>query len=160
MSNAHERLLTDFYQAFVRKDAAAMGACYHPEAVFTDEVFVGLPADRIRAMWAMFCEPGGDLHVEFSDVRADAVRGQGHWDASYTFSMTGRKVLNRIDSEFEFKDGLILRHKDRFDFWRWSRQALGLPGLLLGWTPIIRGAVQKKARAALERFVRKQGAAG
>ena len=53
-----------------------------------------------------------------------------HWEAHYLFSATGRKVLNRIDAEFEFDHaGLIVRHRDRFDFWAWSRQALGLPGV-------------------------------
>ena len=74
--------------------------------------------------------------------------------ARYTFSATGRKVLNRIDASFEFRDGLIVRHIDRFDFWRWSRQALGTPGLLLGWTGFLRGKVRAKAAASLAAFVR------
>ena len=62
---------------------------------------------------------------------------------------------NIIDAEFEFKDGKIFRHDDQFDFWRWSRQALGPAGLLLGWTPILRNKVQKTARKGLEDFIAK-----
>ena len=40
-----------------------------------------------------------------------------------------RLVLNRIDGAFTFNPrGLIVTHRDRFDFWAWSRQALGTPG--------------------------------
>ena len=69
-----------------------------------------------------------------------------HWDAHYRFSATGRMVLNRIDAVFTFNpQGLIVTHRDRFDFWAWSRQALGVPGLLLGWTPFLRNKVKQQA---------------
>jgi hypothetical protein len=48
-------------------------------------------------------------------------------------------VINRIRAEFFFKDGLIMKHTDDFDIWK-SKQALGIPGHLLGWT----GYMQKK----------------
>ena len=51
--------------------------------------------------------------------------------------------------------GLITRHTDRFDFWRWSRQALGAPGLLLGWSPFLRAKVRGQAAASLRRFLAK-----
>ena len=56
-------------------------------------------------------------------------------------------------ARFRFEDGLIAEHTDEFSFHRWSRQALGTPGLLLGWTPVLRGATQKKARASLDQFM-------
>src|SRR5688500_14161736 len=115
-----------------------MAAAYHPEAFFSDAVFTRLHGAEIGNMWRMLCERGKDLTLEFRDVKADDVRGSAHWDARYTFAATGRKVLNQIDAEFEFKDGKILRHKDSFDFWKWSSQALGPVGKLLGWTPLIR----------------------
>jgi hypothetical protein len=36
--------------------------------------------------------------------------------------------------------------------WRWSQQALGMKGLLLGWTPLVRNKVQKSAAESLTRF--------
>jgi hypothetical protein len=75
------------------------------------------------------------------------------WEAWYTFSRTGRKVHNIIDASFEFKDGKILVHQDTFDFWRWTRQALGMPGILLGWTPFMRNKVRVTARNGLKKFM-------
>jgi hypothetical protein len=81
-----------------------------------------------------------------------------HWEAHYLFSATGRLVHNRIDAGFGFgADGLITTHLDRFDFWAWSRQALGAPGLLLGWTPWLRTKVRAQAAENLRRFLAKQG---
>ena len=31
--------------------------------------------------------------------------------------------------------GKIVRQEDKFSLWRWSSQALGTKGSLLGWTP-------------------------
>jgi len=100
----------------------------------------------------MLCERGKDLEIEFRDVVADETTGSAHWDAHYTFSATGRKVLNRIDARFEFEDHLIRRHNDTFDLWRWAGQALGLKGQLLGWTPFVQKAIRRQANRSLERY--------
>jgi ketosteroid isomerase-like protein len=150
----HAALITRFYSAFANRDWASMASCYHPEVHFTDPAF-DLHGPRAAQMWRMLCTQGKDLKLTFSDVRADDKLGSAHWDARYTFSKTGRKVLNQIDAQFEFRDGLICRHVDRFDFWRWSREALGMPGVLLGWSPFLRCQVQKQAARSLDSFVSK-----
>jgi ketosteroid isomerase-like protein len=155
--HANAQLIERFYAAFARRDGAAMAACYHPEVHFSDEVFDLHGADA-GLMWRMLTTNGKDLSIEASAIDADERTGRAHWDARYTFSGTGRKVLNRIDASFEFRDGLIVRHVDRFDFWAWSRQALGAPGWLLGWTGFLRAKVQAKAAAGLAAFKAKLGA--
>lgn len=144
-------LIERFYAAFAKRDWATMAACYHPEVQFSDEVFELRGADA-GMMWRMLCTNGRDLQIETSGIAADEREGRAHWDARYTFSATGRKVLNRIDARFEFRDGLILRHVDRFDFWAWSRQALGLPGWLLGWSRLLRNKVRAQAAKSLAAF--------
>ncbi|HEU0016322.1 MAG TPA: nuclear transport factor 2 family protein, partial [Longimicrobium sp.] len=144
-------LIERFYTAFAARDAAGMKACYHPDVVFSDPAFGELRGAQAGAMWALLLERGRDLRVTFSDVRADDERGGAHWEAHYTFGHTGRAVHNRIDAEFEFRDGLIARHTDRFDFWAWARQALGPAGWVLGLWPF-RLLVRRRARADLDRF--------
>ncbi|MDC0742153.1 nuclear transport factor 2 family protein [Polyangium mundeleinium] len=146
-------MIEQFYRAFQKRDAEGMIACYHPDVVFSDSVFVGLSAAEARGMWRMLCERGKDLTLEFSDVHADDSTGSAHWEARYSFSATGRQVHNVIDASFEFRDGKIVRHTDRFDLGRWTRMALGLPGLVLGWTPFFQNAVRKKARKGLADYM-------
>lgn len=146
--------IRDFYTAFQKRDAAAMAACYHPEVRFSDPVFPDLRGPRAGAMWQMLCERGADLVIEFRDVTADDQRGSAHWDARYTYSGTGRKVLNRIDASFEFDGGKIVGHTDRFDLYRWARQALGPVGLLLGWTPMVQNKIRRTAAVALDRHMK------
>ena len=146
------QLLTGFYEAFQRQDGAAMAACYHPDAHFTDPVFPDLRGSSPGDMWRMLCGQAKDLRIEFSGIEADGATGKAHWEAWYTFSVTGRQVHNIIDATFTFQDGQILRHVDHFDFWRWSRLALGAPGLLLGWTPLVRNKVQGQAAKGLAKF--------
>lgn len=149
----HAQLIERFYAAFARRDWAGMAACYHPEVHFSDEVFDLHGADA-GAMWRMLVTNGRDLSVDASGIEADDRCGRAHWVARYTFSATGRRVLNRIDARFEFRDALIVRHVDRFDFWAWARQALGLPGLLLGWSSFLKGKVRARAAKSLEAFRR------
>ena len=130
-----------------------MARCYAPHVRFSDPVFQGLIGDEARAMWRMLCARGKDLRIEFRDVRAGDHTGSAHWEAWYTFAATGRPVHNRIEATFAFEDGLIVRHVDRFSFWRWSAQALGATGALLGWTPLVRGKVRDQAAAGLARFL-------
>jgi hypothetical protein len=63
-----------------------------------------------------------------------------------------------VQASFRFADGLIAEHDDSFGFHAWARQALGPPGLLLGWTPIIQGPVRRRARAGLEEFMQAEHA--
>jgi hypothetical protein len=150
-----------FYTAFAQLDADTMQRCYASDARFEDEVFKLAGAHEIGGMWRMLCEATqaknrADWKLEFSQVSAEGGKGSAHWDAHYRFSATGRKVLNCIDAEFEFDAaGLITRHRDRFDFWGWSRQALGVPGLVLGWAPMFRNKVREQAAANLKRFLEK-----
>lgn len=151
-AEAHAALIRRFYGALAARDAATMASCYTDDATFSDPVFPVLDAAAVRAMWAMLCARGKDLKVALRDVVADAESGAAHWTACYTFAATRRYVVNEIDATYAFRDGRIVRHLDRFDLWRWSRQALGLPGLLLGWTPMSASAIRKKAAETLAQW--------
>ncbi|AHJ95810.1 nuclear transport factor 2 family protein [Hymenobacter swuensis] len=148
----HQELLHRFYQAFQRRDHAGMAACYHPEATFEDAAFQ-LKGAEIGQMWRMLCERGRDLRLAYNDVAADEHAGRATWDARYTFSQTRRKVHNHIQAHFTFQDGLIRTHRDEFSFWRWSRQALGPVGWLLGWSKFLQNKVRATARQGLEQFM-------
>lgn len=148
----NEQTIKRFYTGFSRRDYASMIACYDPAIQFSDKVFT-LSGKAAGAMWHMLCESGKDLTVTFKGIHADETHGTAHWEATYTFSATGRKVHNIIEAEFEFSGGQIIRHRDRFNFWRWSRLALGPTGLLLGWTPFVRRKVQATAARNLEKFI-------
>ncbi len=150
----HAELIIRFYTHFQQRDHAGMIACYHPNIHFTDPVF-DLHGPDAGAMWHMLCTRGKDLDLSFSNIHADDASGRAHWEARYTFSTTGRKVHNIIDATFTFEDDLILRHQDHFDFWRWSRMALGTPGLLLGWTPMLKRKMRSTATAGLKTFMAK-----
>ena len=148
----HAALVARLYAALAARDGAAMTACYHPEATFSDPVFPLLSGPEVGRMWRMLCRRGKDLRVEASGIQADEARGRAHWEARYTFSGTGRAVHNVIDATFEFRDGLVWRHVDDFDLHAWAGQALGLAGRLLGGTGLLRRRIQRTAAEGLARF--------
>ncbi len=154
MSPTARETLDRLYAAFTRLDGAAMAACYAEDAEFRDPVFHLRGRDEVGAMWGMLCEQvraGGLQHWRLS------VRDHGHSqmrvEVEYPYAPTGRVVHNFIHSQFEFDaQGLVLRQVDRFGLWRWTRQALGWRGTLLGWTPWVRRRVRQGAAAALRRY--------
>ena len=152
MSHPNAELITRFYQAFQRQDAEAMAACYADDVQFSDPVFTNLQGAEAGDMWRMLTSRAQNFSLEFSNVQADDQRGSAHWVATYLFSGTGRTVVNRIQANFVFQNGKIVEHRDRFDLWKWSAQALGLKGALLGWTPLVQGAIRKQAGKGLAAF--------
>ncbi len=152
----HEKLIREFYTAFANKDARAMASCYHPDIAFSDPAFPMLRGAEATAMWSMLTSRAkGDFEIILVDASADAEGGRARWDAKYTFSQTGNLIHNKISAVFAFRDGKIIRHVDRFSFWRWSSQALGLPGKLFGWSWPLKAVVRRKAKASLDGFMDK-----
>src|SRR5436309_3409781 len=148
MSGDNAELIRRLYAAFGERDGAAMAALYAPDARFSDPVFGELRGEQPGAMWRMLTGRADDLEIQLLEHEAQGDRGSARWLATYTFTQTGRPVRNDVRARFEFSNGLIAVHHDDFDFHAWSRQALGAPGLLLGWTPILRAATRRRARAA------------
>lgn len=139
-----------FYGAFGARDGERMSACYAPDVTFSDPVFTDLHGEEAGAMWRMLTSRANDLRIELLEHDASGESGSAHWRAHYTFTQTGRPVVNDVRASFRFADGLITEHRDDFNFHRWARQALGPAGLLLGWTPLLRSSVRRRARAGLD----------
>jgi len=148
----NKEVITQFYQAFQKRDWKTMQTFYHPLARFSDPVFPDLNSEEVKAMWHMLCENAKEFSLQFSEVSAEGGQGKCRWDAWYNFSKTGRSVHNIIHADFRFKDGLIIEHHDSFNFWRWSQMALGVSGTLLGWTPFLQHKVQSAAMKSLIKF--------
>jgi ketosteroid isomerase-like protein len=157
-SHPNAQLVESFYQAFQRRDAEAMAGCYTSDIWFWDPVFHDLRGQRAGDMWRMLAARASGLEVTYSGIEADDKTGRAHWEAHYTFLATGNKVHNIIDATFEFRDGKICRHTDKFDFSRWAGQALGLRGKLLGWSSFLRNKVHQTALGGLEAFEAKRKA--
>lgn len=153
----NEQILEEFYSGFAAANSDTMNSCYHPEVVFQDPVFGTLESTDARDMWEMLiAKSQGSLSIKFSNVISNGKIGSVDWIANYTFSSTGRKVRNVIHAQFEFKDGLIYRHTDSFDLYHWSKQAFGIKGTLLGWTPFFKRKLQQTALQSLRAFQRKK----
>jgi ketosteroid isomerase-like protein len=148
----HESLVREFYARFAARDAEGMARCYHPDIFFSDPVFPSLRGAEAGDMWRMLLSRAADLAVTLDAAAASEVGGTARWTARYTFTRTGRPVVNHIAAMFAFRDGLIVRHYDNFSFWRWASQALGPAGKLLGWFAPLKWKVRRDAATSLERF--------
>ena len=152
MNIEKEQIITDFYTAFMNKDAEKMVSYYTDDVVFNDPVFKNLRGEQAKDMWRMLLSSATELQVSFSNVEATGNLGSANWEAIYPFGKTGNKVHNKIKATFEFENGKIIRHTDSFDLWKWSGMALGMSGKLFGWSSIIKNKIKDTAQFKLEKY--------
>lgn len=151
--NNNEELIQYFYDAFARLDHERMNSCYSADPIFNDPVFGILQGDQVRAMWEMLCKSATDFNLHSDKIVIDGEYGTCNWAAIYTFSKTGRKVVNNVKAHMRIENNKITEHTDEFDIYKWSRQALGLPGILLGWSGYLKNKIRSEAREKLQKFM-------
>jgi len=156
----NEHLIRQFYTCFQNRDWKGMQACYGDDAFFYDPVFLNLEGGEVRAMWEMLLRNAKDLQLSADRIISEDEYGSCHWKASYTFSTTGRPVVNKGKALMKIVGGKITEHQDQWSFWNWSRQALGLPGALLGWSNFLQRKVSRQARGNLDKFMAAGTASG
>ena len=153
----NEEVIARFYSAFQKLDYKTMNDCYSKDIVFNDPVFGILRGDEAKCMWEMLCKNARDLSLTFSNIQlVDEEYATCNWVATYTFSKTGNKVVNKIKAFMKFKDGKIIEHSDAFRLSTWIGQALGWKGKLFGWMGWMKRKVQKGARKNLVVFIQKK----
>ena len=131
-----------------------MNSCYSDDIVFNDPAFGLLRGEEAKSMWEMLCKNARDFSLTFSNIQLlDEEYATCNWTATYTFSKTGRKVVNKIKANMRFADGKIVEHSDAFSLHKWSSQALGFMGWLLGWNRFFQKKIQNGARKNLMRFM-------
>lgn len=145
-----------FYSSFQQLDYQGMASCYTDDIVFSDPAFGLLRGDEVRSMWKMLCTRAKNFSLQYQNITTDDNEYYTcEWTAKYTFSRTNRTVINKCKAYMRLKDGVIIEHSDGFNYYKWVRQALGLPGLLFGWTGFMHNRVVKSARKELEKFIAK-----
>src|SRR5277367_3244481 len=104
----NENIVYRFYSAFQKLDYATMQDCYDDEVIFLDPAFGSLEGDAVKAMWEMLAKNAQNFSLVFSDIKTeDEEYITCKWVATYTFSATGRKVVNRINAYIRIQNGKI-----------------------------------------------------
>ena len=157
MKENNEQLIAKFYTAFQQLDYNAMNSCYSDDIVFFDPVFGLLEADAAKAMWEMLCSNAKDFSLSFGNIiHHDEEYSTCDWTAAYTFSKTGRRVVNKVRANMKFHEGKIIEHSDAFSIHQWSKQALGFSGWLLGWNKFFQQKIKNQAKRNLLKFMERK----
>ena len=148
----HPQLIENFYSAFAAGDYQAMQQCYHNDIVFEDPAFGRLQGERAKKMWEMLLsQKKAETTISFAKPQAFEDMMRVNWTAQYFYGK--RPIHNKVRAQFKFHEGKIIEHIDSFDFWKWTRQALGLSGFLLGWTDYMQKKVQATVNNKLDKFI-------
>jgi hypothetical protein len=152
-----------FFEAFAASDWQTMARCYHDKASFSDPVYPDLREERIVYMWHQLLGAAetsklksgsnkahslNNLKLAYRVLFGDERKAQVQWTATYFYR--NRLVTNQVLSTLAIWDDKIVRQVDEYNFWRWSRQALGLTGLAFGAMPWYQRSVQRSAQSRLE----------
>ena len=121
--------IEEFYTAFSNR-----------EAIFKDEIF-SLKGKEIAAVCNMLISPGKDLELIFRNLNEENAMVTVKQEVIYTFSATKRKVHNKIEASFSFKDNLIWSIIDTFNF--------------LVRSLLVKNKVKKRAVDSLNAFISK-----
>jgi ketosteroid isomerase-like protein len=149
-----EQLINNFYSSFQKLDHKGMNACYSDDIVFFDPVFGLLKGAEAKSMWEMLCTNAKDFSLTYGNIQdLDDEYSTCNWEASYTFSKTGRKVVNKIKANMKFAGGKIIEHSDAFSLHKWASQALGFSGWLLGWNSFFQNKIKNGAKKNLLKFM-------
>lgn len=150
-----EQLINKFYTSFAEGNWNGMTSCYHDDIMFQDPAFGQLTGERAKKMWEMLLSQKNETtKITFANVQTTADIASAKWTAEYIFGEKKRKVINNVTAKFKFKDGKIIEHIDSFNMWKWSKQALGMPGYLLGWTSFMKNKVQKSTNQKLDTYIK------
>jgi ketosteroid isomerase-like protein len=153
----NEALIARFYTAFQQLDYRTMNSCYSDDIAFFDPAFELLRGDEAKCMWEMLCKNARDFSLSFDNITAlDHEYYTCNWTATYTFSKTGRKVVNHIKANMRLADGKIVEHSDAFSLHKWSTQALGFAGWLLGWNSFFQRKIKNQAKRNLLKFMQQK----
>jgi hypothetical protein len=151
-----------FFEALALSDWQTMARCYHDKASFSDPIYPDLREERIVYMWHELLAAATDnapkekstnrlnltdLLLEYRILFGDERKAQVQWTATYRYGK--RSVRNEVLSTLAIWDDKIVRQVDEYNFWSWSRQALGLPGLVFGAMPWYQRSVQRSAQSRL-----------
>ncbi|MEO6228524.1 MAG: nuclear transport factor 2 family protein [Ferruginibacter sp.] len=152
--NTNTELIDKFYTAFQQLDFQGMNRCYSDDIVFFDPVFGLLKGDEARNMWEMLCKTAKDFSLTYGNIiELDDEYVTCDWVATYTFSKTGKKVVNKVKANMRFSGGKIIEHSDAFSIHKWSKQALGITGELFGWNSFFQRKIKNQAKRNLLKFM-------
>lgn len=150
----HKEVIEKFYTSFSNGNSKEMIACYHDRVIFEDPVFGRLKGERVFEMWNMLLSnKSNDTTITFNNVEIVENTGRANWIATYKYGPKKRPVINNVSAYFEFKQGKIIKHVDSFDVWKWTRQALGISGYIMGWTPMMMKKIQKTTHKRLDDYI-------
>jgi hypothetical protein len=154
----HAQLIERVYAGIANHDLTAISECYHEDARFRDIAFECQGRARIHQMWHLVCHSGRPA-VSGTSFDANDRSGSGKWHAEYWIDRTdddpGRFVVNDLRSTFTFRDGLILEHHDRCNWFKWANQAFPFPKNVAAYVPAVR---KKGAEDKLAKFLAKNPA--
>ena len=148
-----------FYEALAAGDTEEQMRWLALDARYFDPLYGDLDIRHTRAAWRLWAMLAVDRRVDWHRLPGgDTQTARIAWRVSHTMAQSGERLGFDGVSDVHVVDGLILYLHSEYDsvVWlphgRWRR--------LVGWLPLIRLRLRRRARADLEQWLLRFPAAG
>ena len=149
----YNSVLNEFFIAFTNHDVETMLSYYHKDIIYDDIGFGKQKGENAKAVWYFLLgKVDKNAVITFSNIQITKNKGQVNWTTKYTFGK--RKIINQVTATFHFKDGKIIYHKDDYSLWKWSQQAFGIVGYLIGWSWLFSWFIRWQMQQLLRNFIK------
>lgn len=137
------------FRAIRFRDVTRAVAAYASEAQIMHPIVGKLTKDQLSGALTVFINRTKTYELHHEIRLAGPASAHVAWSIDHVLFVTGRRVRISGVSELVFEGDRIVLHRDYLSVRDWSRQALGLKGLVLSWIPSWSRFVAREMRCSL-----------
>jgi hypothetical protein len=146
---ANWTLVEQLFKAFQSKDTDAIFATYAADCQFDHPLIGRLSKNEFSMAIRAFMRATPDYELAFQINHTDAKRVDVEWTITHIFHLTAKVIKQHGTTTCFLSNNRIVQQIDKFDRRAWSRQAMGMTGLVLSFVPGWRSFIERELRRAL-----------
>jgi hypothetical protein len=142
-------IIDRLFKAFQSKDADAILAAYSAKCQFNHPLIGCMSKDEFSKAVQIFIRETPDYELAFQINHVSAKRVEVEWTMTHIFHLTGRIIKQNGKTTCFLSANSVVRQIDQFDRRIWSRQAMGVTGLVLSFVPGWKSFIERELRNTL-----------
>ena len=146
MNNSLISIVNLFFASLKSRNIEKMMEIYHSKIIYSDPLYGLLKQEDVIKRWQLLLEENVIEDIQIMDIKEyDDEYAMAHWNCTFYYTITQKKVTLSIKSFFKIENNLIIEQSDAYRLSKFISKAYGIKGLLLGWTKFMQHRVKKTA---------------
>ena len=146
MNISLSEIVNEFFASLKSKNIENLKKIYHTQIMYSDPLYGLLHNEDVFKRWQFFCNENKIENIEILDIKEyDHEYAMAHWDCTFYYGITHKKVTLSIKSFFKIENNVITEQSDAYRLSKFISQAYGIKGLLFGWIKFMQHRVKRTA---------------